>query len=248
MKLPPTDSDPSLPLWEHLEELRRRIVYCLLVVAAVFCVTYCHADALVYFLEKPLLAVLPPGAAHLYFTGLTDKFFTYVQVSGYAALFLSAPFLLLQLWLFVSPALLRHEKKVFIPFLCLGSGFFTLGLCFAYYGVLPLAYRFLVDFGSPQEKAMLTLTPYFSLTLKLLLGLGLVFEIPVVLACLGRLGILTASMLVGYRRHAIVANAVLAAVITPTPDAFTMLLVMVPLCLLYELGILGVRWFSPTGG
>ena len=131
-----------------------------------------------------------------------------------------------------------------IPFMFAGTFAFILGLTFAYSIVLPYGYKFLMEFGSPNEKAIITLTQYFSLTLKLLFGLGLVFELPVLLVLLGKFGIVDAPMLIRYRRHAFVGVAVLSALITPSPDAFTMLLVMGPLWLLYEASIIGVKWVT----
>ena len=244
---PPLESGHELdatrmPLWEHLDDLRACLIRCALAVGLGTFGTYYFSDVIVAFLEKPLLDTLPEGQANLYFTGIADKFFVYLKVSVIAAIALTSPYLLYQAWLFISPALYRHEKKFVLPFLFLGSVAFVVGLVFGFYVVLPTGYGFLVNFGSPNEKPIITLTEYFGLTLKLLMSMGLIFEVPVVLALLARFGIVRSGFLSSYRRHAIVANAILAALITPTPDAFTMLLVMIPLCLLYELGILGVRW------
>ncbi len=239
---PGQEEEKRMSLWEHLDELRSRIVYCLVAVGVVLCGTYYFSEHLVHFLERPLTKLLPPGEDYLYFTGLTDKFFTYLQVSIYSAIFVASPFLLYQVWRFVSPALRVNEKRFLVPFLFLGTFFFGVGLAFAYYLVLPLGYKFLIEFGSSNEKALITLTEYFSLTVKLMLALGLVFELPVVLILLAQFGIVDADMLTRMRRQAIVGIAILSAIITPTPDAFTMILVMVPLWLLYEFSIVAVRW------
>lgn len=231
-----------MPLWEHLTELRTGLMRSLIAVSLGFLVTYYYIDSIIVFLEKPLLDLLPEGNRHLYFTGLTDKFFIYIKVSCLAAVFLVSPYLLYELWRFISPAMYKHEKKFLGPFIFSGSLAFFTGNAFAYYIVIPFGYKFLLEFGSPTDQAMITLTEYFSLTLKLLLALGLVFEVPVLMALLGKFGIIESKTLAKHRAHAFVASSVVAAIATPSPDAFTMLLVMVPLYLLFELGLLAMQW------
>lgn len=236
-----------MPLWEHLDELRTRMIRSLIAVTVATCGTYYFSEPIVAYLEQPLLRVLPADNRHLYFTGIADKFFVYLKVSVIAAVAVTSPYLLYQIWLFVAPALYRKERRFVVPFVFLGAVAFLVGLAFGFYVVLPTGYQFLVNFGSPTERPIITLTEYFSLTLKLLAVMGLVFEVPVIMVLLARFGIIEASMLARYRRHAIFANSIIAAIVTPTPDAFTMLLVMVPLCLLYEAGLIGVRFVERAG-
>ena len=241
-KEPQGETEESrMPLWEHLDELRNRLIASLLVVAAGACVAYYFADTLVWVLEKPLLDLLPEGEKHLYFTGLADKFFIYLQVSLIFAVAGTSPLLFYQLWLFVAPGLYQRERRLALPFVLLATLTFSIGLCFGYFIVVPFGYKFLIEFGG-NEKAIITLTEYFSLTLKLLLAIALVFELPVVLMLLAVMGIVNARLLKKNRRFAFVASAVVAAVATPSPDAFTMILVMVPLYLLYEFSVIGVGW------
>lgn len=240
-----SSEDHAMPLWEHLDELRRRMIRSLIAVGLALTVTYNVSDEIVNFLEQPLLKVLPEGQQKLYFTGLTDKFFVYLQVSVLSALVLVSPYLFFELWKFVSPGLKPKEKKFVFPFVLFATGTFLVGLAFGYYLVLPYGYQFLVEFGGDSHQAMITLQEYFSLTLKMLLGIGIIFELPVVLILLGKVGIVNATFLAHHRRYAFVGAAVVGAVITPSPDAFTMILVAVPLYLLYELSILGVRFTSP---
>jgi sec-independent protein translocase protein TatC len=155
-----------------------------------------------------------------------------------------SPYLFYEIWKFASPGLYRRERRFLLPFVGFGSGAFIAGICFAFYLVIPTGYKFLIQFGSPNERAIITLTEYFSLTLKLMLALGLIFELPVIFVLLAKFGLVTAKQLSGYRRHAFVASAVVSAVATPTPDAFTMILVMAPLYLLYEVSIIAVRWVT----
>jgi sec-independent protein translocase protein TatC len=234
--------ESRMPLWEHLDDLRNCLIRSLLALFLGVCVTFNFSERIIHFLEAPLLRVLPVGNQKLYFTGITDKFMVYLKISIITAAALVSPFLLYQLWLFVSPALHKHEKRFFIPFAFFGSLSLVVGLCFAYYLVIPFGYKFLIEFGSPNDQAIITLTQYFDLTLKLMGAMGLIFELPVVMMLLARFGVVRAPTLRKFRRHAMLASAVLAAVITPTPDAFTMIIVMVPIFLLYEIGIMGVVW------
>ncbi|MBI4403040.1 MAG: twin-arginine translocase subunit TatC [Deltaproteobacteria bacterium] len=238
------ENEPRMPLWRHLDELRNRLIRCLVVLTLGTVITYAFADPLVYFLEKPLIALLPKDEPYLYFTGLADKFMVYLKVSVLAAVALTAPFLLYEVWRFVAPGLYKSERRLVVPFMFLGSIAFLLGIAFGYFVVIPYGYDFLLHFGSPREKALITLAEYFSLTTKLLLALGLVFELPVVIVLLGLFGVVDADDLVQFRKYAFVGSAVLGAIITPTTDAFTMCLVTVPLYLLYEVSIVGVRFFA----
>lgn len=235
-----SNSERRMPLWEHLDELRSGIIRVLIAITLGCIATYTYIEPIMRFLERPLLDVLPAGEARLYYTGLTDKFVVYLKVCILTSMFVVSPYLLYELWRFISPALYRHEKKFLLPFLCLGTFSFALGLAFAYYAVIPYGYKFLIEFGSPTETAIITLTEYFSLTLKLMLAMAVVFQTPVLLILLGKFGIIDAAFLKRNRRYAFVISSVVAAVATPSPDAVTMLLVMFPLYLLYEAGILGV--------
>ncbi len=234
------------PLWEHLDELRTRLIRVILASMVAGLVAYRYSDALVLWLEQPVLKSLPANQANLYFTGIADKFFAYVKISFIVGMCAVSPYLLWEIWGFISPALEKSERKFMLPFTVVGTLAFAIGLSFGYYVVLPTGYEFLVNFGSPVEKPLITIAEYFTLTLKLLLAMGLIFEVPVVMAILAKFGIIRAGILRKFRRHSIVANAIIAAVITPTPDAFTMLLVMIPLCLLYELGVIAVAWIEKS--
>lgn len=238
--------ETRMPLWEHLDELRTRLVRALLILAVGFVITYNYADVLVRFLEAPLLELLPEGEKNLYFTGLADKFVIYLQISVLADIALFSPYLLWELWGFIAPGLYQRERRFAGPFVFLGTFSFFVGLAFAYYIVIPSGYKFLVEFGSPTDKAIITLTEYFNLTLKLMLAMGIVFELPTALILLGKFGIVTAAMLSKWRKHAYLAIAMVAGIATPSPDAFSMVLVMVPLILLYEISIWGIRWTTPV--
>lgn len=226
----------------HLGELRSRIIKIAYAVIAGFIVAYYFSDRIISFMERPLLRVLPPGENHLYYMGLMEKFFVYMKWSAYVGTFLVSPYILFQIWGFVSPALYEKERKIVRPFLIAGFLAFITGMAFSYTFVLPYTFKFLVDFGAKTEKPMINLSQYFSLAAQLVLTTAVLFELPVVLVLLGSLGILKVETLTKYRKHAHVGLSVVAAVITPMPDAISMILVLIPLCLLYEASILIIRF------
>lgn len=234
--------EDSVPIWQHLEELRWALLRCLGVVCVALIVIFNYCDKLVHFFELPLLKVLPAGQQQLYYTGLTDKFFVYLKVSLLAALALTFPYLMYELWKFVAPALKSCERKFLLPFIVLATATLFLGFAFCYYVVIPSSYKFLLDFGSENDRALITLTEYFDLTLKLLFAMGILFELPVLMMVLAKLGVVTADTFSKYRKVALVANAVVSAIATPSPDPLSMILVMIPIQLLYEIGILAVRY------
>ena len=229
----------------HLGELRRRIINvgCALIVG--FCVAYVFSDHIISFMERPLLQVLPPGEAKLYYMGLMEKFFIYMKWSAYVGAFLVSPYVLNQVWAFVSPGLYENEKRIIRPFLFAAFFTFLLGIAFSYRVVLPYTFKFLVEFGAKTERPLINLSQYFSLAAQLVLSTALLFELPVVIVLLGTLGILKVETLTKYRKQAHVGLSVVAAVITPMPDAVSMILVLIPLCLLYEASILIIRLKRP---
>jgi sec-independent protein translocase protein TatC len=236
--------EQKLPLSEHFQQLRLALFKSLIAVLLGFCITYYFSDSIVHFLEQPILDILPPSHNKLYFTGITDKFFTYFRISIYSAIALTLPYLLFELWKFVSPALYPSEKRFAVPFLFFATFAFALGLAFGFYLVIPHAYRFLIQFGSDREQPLITLKDYLSLTIQLLFAMGLVFELPIVILLLAKVGVLKLATLRQLRSSIYVALAILAAVITPTPDAFTMIMTWIPLCLLFEFSLFLVKWFS----
>lgn len=234
------------PLWQHLDDLRRCLTRCLSALLIGLVLVFRYIDKVMEFLEAPLVRYLPAERQHLYFTGVTDKFMTYLKVGCLVSFCLTSPFILYQVWLFVSPGLYRHEKRFAIPFVFFSLLSFAIGIAFAYYVILPTGFEFLMNFGSNRDVPMITLGEYFSFTLKMMVALGLIFEMPVVIVILGKLGIVTASGLAHYRRHAFVVISLVSAIATPSPDAISMILVMVPLVVLYEISIMAVRFVSST--
>jgi sec-independent protein translocase protein TatC len=229
-------------IWDHVGDLRKVLIRCLIAVGLGLILTFTYSEPIVYFLQKPLLALLPPERRHLYYTGITDKFMVYLQISVLASLALTLPYILSQGWRLIAPALDKSQRKFALPFICMGTISFFVGLSFAYWVLIPLGYKYLIDFGSTKDEALITLTEYFSLTIKILLIAGIVFELPIIMVLLGRFGLVNDKLLRRYRRHAFLAIAIVASIATPSPDAVTLGAVMIPMYLLYEISILGVRF------
>lgn len=232
--------EEKLPLTSHLEELRKRLIRSMIAVGIAFGLCFNYKERLFEIIARPLTEVLPPNSYMIY-TGLPEAFFTYLKIAFYAALFVSSPYILYQIWAFISPGLYKKEKKYVVPFVLTSTLLFIGGVLFGYFLALPPAYRFFVEFATDYLKPMLSLKEYLSLTLKLLLAFGIVFEIPVFLFFLSKIGIVNARMLSRQRKYAILIIFIVAAIITPTPDAFTQCIMAVPMMILYEIGILVVK-------
>ena len=233
------DELPRMSLLDHLEELRRRLSAALLAVFIGFLACWYFAKPIFGWLARPLTQFLPPGET-LAFTSLTDPFMLYIKVALLAGIFLASPVVLLQLWLFIAPGLYRNERRVAIPFIVFTTAFFLLGGWFGYAVAFPMVCRFLLSVGS-EFRQVLTINSYFSMASKIILGLGLVFEMPVLILFLARLGIVTHRFLLRHFRYAVLGIFIVAAVITPTPDIATQSVFAVPMIGLYLLGVL-VAW------
>ncbi len=234
-----------MTFWDHLDELRAKVVNCLYVFFAGFLAFYFVSDKLLDWLRKPLFDYLPKEKQHLYYTGLFENFFVHLKVAGYASLVLLSPIYFFILWKFIAPGLYEKEKKAIFPFAVAASFFFIFGASFAYFFLFPAGVKYFLSFGTQAEVAWLTLENYVNLVLKILFGFGMCFQIPVIIVLLAKIGILSASQLEKQRRFAIMAVAFLSALVAP-PDAISMLLLMVPLYLLYEGSILVVKMTTNT--
>jgi len=226
----------EMTFFEHLGELRKRVLYSLLFVLVFFLVAWNFVGKLYHWFSLPLLKLMPAGEK-LVFTSLTEPFMMYMKISLIAGVFMASPFVFHQLWLFISPALFPREKRWVMPFVFFTTFFFTLGGAFGYFVVFPFACRFFLQIGS-DFKAMITIQEYFSLAFRVLFGIALVFEMPVLVFLLARLGLVTARFLWKYFRYAVVVIFIIAAVITPTPDMMTQTIFAVPMIGLYLLSIL----------
>jgi len=201
-----------------------------------FLAAWAFAPRIFDFLAVPIRRVLPPGQ-NLSYTTLTEPFLMYFRVALLAGTLLSAPIVIWQVWLFISPALYRREKKYVVPFVTFGALFFFSGCAFAYYEAFPLVVGFLVKVGEPFQ-AVITINEYLSLATKLILGLGICFEMPILIFFLARLGIVSEIWLLKKFKYAVLIIFIIAAIITPTPDVATQCVFALPMIGLYLLGIL----------
>ena len=233
--------DTKQPLLEHLVELRRRLLWCLVTLVVTFFLCFAFAKEIFAVLVQPLLRA---GQGKLIYTDIFEAFFTQVKVSLFAAFMLSFPVLATQLWRFVAPGLYAKEKNAFLPFLLMTPIFFAAGACFAYFVAMPWALHFLLSFqgdvGGIQQEALPGVGNYLNFCTRFIFGFGAAFLLPILLMILERAGIVTREQLGKSRRYAIVASAAVAAVLTP-PDVVSMLLLLVPLYSLYELAIVAIR-------
>jgi len=231
-----SETQNELPLTEHLRELRQRLIRSLVVVSILACLSYAFIDPIFKALSIPLLDVLPEGRS-LIFTSYPEAFFTYLKLAITTGIFLASPWILFELWAFIAPGLYAHEKKLLFPFIIFGSAFFVGGGLFGYFVVFPTAFKFLAGYESDMLTLYPSISEYFTLVVRLLLGFGLAFELPLILVFLGLLGIVNTTMLRRNRKYALLGAFIIAAIFTPTPDVLNQTLLAVPLLLLYEISI-----------
>ncbi|MDE2280320.1 MAG: twin-arginine translocase subunit TatC [Xanthomonadaceae bacterium] len=230
-------------LFSHLIELRSRLLKAVACVLLVLVALVPFANRLYSELAAPLVARLPQGA-HLIATEVASPFITPLKLAFYAALFISMPVILYQLWAFISPGLYKHEKRLAQPLLVASLVLFYCGCAFAYFLVLPAAFRFLTAVTPAGVEMMTDITHYLDFVMLMFFAFGLCFEVPVAVVILAAVGLVDIAKLRNARRYAIVGAFAVAALITP-PDITSMVLLAIPMCLLYELGILAVRWLLP---
>lgn len=245
-------SEEKMSFFSHLEELRQRIVKVTIALSVAFLLTFNFSEDILGWLKQPLnwklsiertypffrLLDKEPILQNFIFLSPTENFWMHLKLAFFASLFVVLPFVLYQLWAFIAPGLFEKEKKFAGPFVFLSTVFFYMGAAFCYFFVLPFAIQFLLEYKTLHTKPMLTVGQYFDFVMKFILAFGVVFELPLALGLLARLGVVTPRFLNKNRKYAIFINFILAALLTPTPDAFNMILMAIPLCLLYEVGIL----------
>lgn len=237
----------KLSLGDHLEELRRRVIYSLVFFVLSIIICFVFQDYLMKIVCQPHFKAmeslnLPDSLKYLKYP---EKFLSYFKVTIVAAVILTLPFILWQLWGFISAGLYRHEKKHVLAFAPISLILFVLGILFGYYYLIPITLRFFAGYGNEAHfESALTLNYYLSLFLMFTLVVALSFELPLVMVFFSMLGITSAQFYASKRKFAIVLIFIIAAVITPTTDPFTMTLLALPLLVLYEIGILFSRFWQ----
>jgi sec-independent protein translocase protein TatC len=221
---------------EHLEELRKRLMISMIAIGGGFLLCWHYAERIFGFIQLPLTEFLPAGDKKLAYTKLTEPFFLYMKVAFFAGIFLASPIIILQLWYFIAPGLYKRERRYAAPFIIFATLFFILGGWFGYKYLLPGTCKFFVDTGA-QFKQMIKVDEYFSFASTIILATGLVFETPILIFFLARLGIVTPAFLMQKFKYAVVLAFIIAAVVTPTPDMVTQTFLAVPMIVLYLLGV-----------
>jgi sec-independent protein translocase protein TatC len=234
--------DEKQPFTSHLEELRRRLIICFISIGICFVVCYVFSKKLFEILMLPLISAMPEGEKLIY-TGLPEAFFTYLKVALLAGILLSVPILMYQLWMFIAPGLYDKEKRWVAPIVILSSVFFTGGALFGYFIVFPFGFKFFMGFASDFVKPLPSMREYLGFSAKLLFAFGVVFEMPLFITFLAKLGIVDVPFLRTKRRYAILLFFVFSAILTP-PDVITQIMMAGPLIMLYEVSILGAKIFG----
>ena len=236
------DSLPAMGFLEHLEELRRRIIFSLIAVAVGFFACWGYREQIYGFMQRPIMDALQRNglSEKLVYLNPTDPFNMYLKVSLLAGLFVTSPFVLYQLWAFISPGLYRNEKRYVVPFMLSSVSLFIAGGYFGYKLVYPQALQFLIDFGK-QFQPMITIGEYTDLFLTIIIGMGAIFEMPILVFFLSLMGIVTAGWMWRNLRYSILVIFIIAAILTPTTDILNMCIFAAPMVALYVFSI-GVAW------
>lgn len=236
-----TTDEGKMSFLEHLGELRTRIIWSLIPSAVGLLVAFHYSDKVLLYLRRPLdkvnvqLVALTP----------TESFWTSMKISMVLGVVVAMPVILWQVWAFVSPGLHKHERRFAGPFVLFGTLLFVIGGAFALLVVVPFALQFLLNFGKEQGiTPMISVSSHVDFIIKFTLAFGLVFELPLVLTMLSKMGVVTPKFLSKNRKYAILINFIIAAILTPTPDILNQTLMAGPLCVLYEIGIISARIFG----
>jgi sec-independent protein translocase protein TatC len=234
--------DEKIPFTAHLEELRKRLIVCFIAIGVGFLISFGFKEEIFNILVLPLIHAMKEGET-LIFTGLPEAFFTYLKVAFLAGIMVASPVILYEFWMFVAPGLYKKERRMLAPVVLLSTFFFVGGSLFGYFVVFPWGFKFFLGFATETIRPLPSMKEYFSFAAKLLLAFGLIFELPLVLTFLARLGIVSVDFLKKKRKYAYLLAFVVGAVLTP-PDVITQIMMAIPLICLYELSILGARIFG----
>lgn len=233
---PSPSNQEAMHFLDHLGELRKRLIYSCIMLVATTLIAFHYAPELFEYLRMPL-AQVPSGK--MIVLGPLEMFITYIKLAVMAGLMVSAPFLLFQLWQFVSPGLYPQERRMVVPFVVVGTVSFVGGAAFCFYLVLPASFRYLIDMVPLSVEAHYSVSLYFSLVIQLMLAFGVVFELPLVMTLLGASGLVDAPAYRRFRRYWVVLAFIVGGVLTPTPDPMTQMMMALPLIVFFELGIIG---------
>jgi sec-independent protein translocase protein TatC len=250
-----TLGDAKMPLLDHLIELRQRLLWSAMSIIILFLFFYYFSENIYGFLVQPLAEIMTETGRdrRLIFTAMHEAFFTYIKVAFFAAIFVAFPFIAMQIWMFIAPGLYKHEKSAFLPFLIATPILFFLGGSLVYYYILPVAWKFFLSFESAGGAGAMPIqleakvNEYLSLVMRLIFAFGICFELPVVMALLGKVGLATSKGMKEKRKYAIVLAFVAAAILTP-PDPVSQIGLALPTILLYEISIILVRIIEKNRG
>ena len=230
------NSESASRLEVHFSELRYRLLKSLFSIFIAFLFCWFFSDEILDFFRRPIQPFLKNTDGGLVFTAPMDQFLAHIKISIFAAIFVSSPYWLLQLWLFIAPGLYKVEKKLFLSFWIIGTILFLLGMSFAYFIVFPLIFQVLLFFGNGVDQPMITINNYLSFLVQLTMVFGLIFEMPLVLLFLNHIGLISINNLRKYRKLAVLILAIISAFVSP-PDILSMFLLLFPLIGLYEASI-----------
>jgi sec-independent protein translocase protein TatC len=234
--------DDKLPFTAHLEELRKRLIRCFIAIIIGFLISYGFKEKLFDILTRPLMQVMKAGDT-LIFTGIPEAFFTFLKVSLLSGILLAIPVIMFEFWMFVAPGLYKNERKLMLPIVIISSFFFVGGALFGYFIVFPYGFQFLLGFATETLRPFPSMKEYLSFSAKLLLAFGFVFELPIVITFLARIGLVSVDFLKKNRKYAILIFFIGSAILTP-PDVVTQIMMSIPLMILYEISIFGARLFG----
>ncbi len=248
------EEELRMPFWSHLEELRKRLVRSFILIGVGFGICFNYSENILRILMWPLnskmefklaypfVSIVPNASPQqLHYTTLVEPFWSHLKIGLIAGLMLVFPFIMFQVWKFIAPGLHVKEKKYIALFIFFSSLFFGIGVLFCYFVMLPFAVSFLLTYKTENLVAILRIQDYIDFILKFLLASGIVFELPLIIVLLSRMGIVSPTTLAKYRKFAFLGAFILGAILSPTPDVFNQTILSIPIYLLYELGILASR-------
>jgi len=230
------NDEKKQPFLSHLGELRDRLIKSFIAVGVGCVIAYIFSEELFNILLLPLKDLLPEGEG-LIFTGLPEMFFTYLKTAFIAGILFASPVIFYQMWMFIAPGLYQHEKSYVIPFIFFSTILFVGGALFGYFIVFPMGFKFLLGYSNEYLQALPSVKKYFSLSYRLLLAFGIVFQLPLLIFFLSKMGLMTVDFLRKRRPFAIIMAVIIGAILTP-PDIISQIMMAIPLIVLYEIGII----------